>query len=295
VSSVSDTTLRGAQPAQPQAKPGAVAAFFNGRLGRWLTALGSVGAGVAVWQLLSMRLNPLFLPSPSLTLAGAIELWDDGTLLQSIGASLARILTGWSLGLIIGVPVGILMGYFGFVRRLLDPYVEFFRFIPPIAFVTLAVIWLGPGEASKVALILYTTIFIVTLNVIAGVLSVSELRLRAAASLGAGRVSTLLSRQPQSATEHPRVVPRRVLLGRGENLAQRPVAELAVIVRNRGVGRQIAHVGGVVPRGESGGAAVEEGGDQDQPVEVEPGALLQVPGDARGPGRAVRLAAQVLG
>jgi ABC-type nitrate/sulfonate/bicarbonate transport system permease component len=193
MSSISDTTLQASQPAQPQAKAGAVAVFFDSRVGRWLTALGSVAVGVAIWQLLSMRLNPLFLPSPSLTLAGALELWDDGTLLQSIGASLARILTGWSLGLIIGVPVGILMGYFGFVRRLLDPYVEFFRFIPPIAFVTLAVIWLGPGEASKVALILYTTIFIVTLNVIAGVLSVSELRLRAAASLGAGRISTLLT------------------------------------------------------------------------------------------------------
>ena len=82
-------------------------------------------------------------------------------------------MAGWSLGLIIGIPVGVVMGYFSFVRRLLDPYVEFFRFIPPIAFVTLAVIWLGPGEASKVALILYTTIFIVTLNVIAGVLSVT--------------------------------------------------------------------------------------------------------------------------
>jgi len=83
------------------------------------------------------------------------------------------------------------MGYFRWVRRLFDPYIEFFRFIPPIAFVTLAVIWLGPGEASKVALIFYTTVFIVTLNTIAGTVSVPELRLRAAASLGAGPLTTL--------------------------------------------------------------------------------------------------------
>jgi len=168
-------------------------AFFNSRLGRLLTGLFSVALGIMVWQLLSLRFQPLFLPSPRLTLAAIAELWDDGTLLQSIGASLARIMAGWSLGLIIGIPVGIVMGYSAIVRRLLDPYVEFFRFIPPIAFVTLAVIWLGPGEASKVALILYTTIFIVVINTIAGVLSVSELRLRAAASLGAGRVQTLLT------------------------------------------------------------------------------------------------------
>src|SRR6202030_3884364 len=139
------------------------------------------------------RFQPLFLPSPRLTLVAARELWEDGTLFASIGASLARILTGWSLGLVIGIPVGILMGYFAFVRRLLDPYVEFFRFIPPIAFVTLAVIWLGPGAVSKVALILYTTIFIVMINTIAGVLSVSDLRLRAAAARGANKLQALIT------------------------------------------------------------------------------------------------------
>ena len=167
--------------------------FIDSRLGRGLTALSSVGLGLLIWEMLSWRFRPLFLPSPRLTLQAVGELWDDGTLMLSIGASLARIMAGWSLGLIIGIPVGIVMGYFSFVRRLLDPYVEFFRFIPPIAFVTLAVIWLGPGEASKIALILYTTIFIVTINTIAGVLSVSELRLRAAATLGAGKLQTLLT------------------------------------------------------------------------------------------------------
>ena len=70
--------------------------------------------------------------------------------------------------------MGLLMGCIPWLRLMLDPYIEFFRFIPPIAFVTLAIIWLGPGEASKVALIFYTTVFIVTLNTIAGVLSVNE-------------------------------------------------------------------------------------------------------------------------
>ena len=177
-------TTDGARPGKP---------FLDTRLGRALTGLFSVALGFLVWEVLSWYIRPLFLPSPRATLLALGELWEDGTLVQSIAASLARIMAGWSLGLIIGIPVGIVMGYFSFVRRLLDPYVEFFRFIPPIAFVTLAVIWLGPGEASKVALILYTTIFIVTINTIAGVLSVSELRLRAAATLGAGRWQTLLT------------------------------------------------------------------------------------------------------
>jgi NitT/TauT family transport system permease protein len=168
-------------------------ALLGTRLGRFLTGIVSVFAGIAVWELVSRRTNPVFLPSPWMTLMSVGELWDDGTLWESVWASSARILTGWGLGLVIGVPIGILMGHFQIVRRLLDPYIEFFRFIPPIAFVTLAVIWLGPGEASKIALILYTTIFIVMLNTIAGVLSVSELRLRAAASLGAGPLAMLMT------------------------------------------------------------------------------------------------------
>ena len=172
---------------------GRLSALLATRLGRILTGIASVVAGIVIWELVSQRTNPVFLPSPWLTLSSVGELWDDGTLTESILASSGRILTGWGLGIVIGIPIGILMGHFQIVRRLLDPYIEFFRFIPPIAFVTLAVIWLGPGEASKVALILYTTIFIVMLNTIAGVLSVSELRLRAAASLGAGRLAMLMT------------------------------------------------------------------------------------------------------
>ncbi len=158
---------------------------------RYTIAFVSVGMGIVLWWLASRHSNPMFLPSPLATIDAAIELWQDGTLLGAILASSQRILIGWSLGLLVGIPLGLLMGYFRWVRLAFDPYIEFFRFIPPIAFVTLAVIWLGPGEASKVALIFYTTVFIVVLNMIAGVQSVHELRLRAAASLGAGQLRTL--------------------------------------------------------------------------------------------------------
>ena len=85
------------------------------------------------------------------------------------------------------------MGHFRIIREIFEPYIEFFRFVPPIAFITLAVIWLGPGEESKVALIFYATVFIIVVNMIAGVQAVSELRLRAAASLGASPIRTLLT------------------------------------------------------------------------------------------------------
>jgi taurine transport system permease protein len=163
------------------------------RVVRIACSMASIAAGLALWQLASLHVPPLFLPSPAATWEGFVELIQDGTLQTSIVASGARILVGWGLGVILGIPLGVFMGYFSPVRLLLDPYIEFFRFIPPIAFVTLAVIWLGPGEASKVALIFYTSVFLVTLNTIAGTLAVPELRLRAAASLGAGPLARLLT------------------------------------------------------------------------------------------------------
>ncbi|MGW6403707.1 ABC transporter permease [Streptomyces sp. NPDC055134] len=147
----------------------------------------SVVIGVGVWQLLAMRYGPSLLASPKATASAARELLSDGTLIKSMIASSRRILIGWGLGIVVGVPVGLLVGKFRPVRQLLEPYIEFFRFIPPIAFVTLAVVWLGIGESSKVVLIFYTAVFIVTLNTSAGVMAVSEAKLRAAASLGASR------------------------------------------------------------------------------------------------------------
>ncbi|MGW2509099.1 ABC transporter permease [Streptomyces scopuliridis] len=147
----------------------------------------SVLVGVGIWQFLAMKYGASLVASPSATFDAARELASDGTLTNSIIASSRRILIGWGLGLLVGVPLGLLIGQIPIVRQLLDPYTEFFRFIPPIAFVTLAVVWLGIGESSKVVLIFYTAVFIVTLNTSAGVMAVSESKVRAAAGLGANR------------------------------------------------------------------------------------------------------------
>ena len=182
------------QTATPPAQAAPVKAIRPSRtkaLRPFFISVVAIVGGLVLWQLVSMTTSPLFLPSVSMTWAAALELISDGTLQSSILASSGRILAGWGAGVVIGVPLGIFTGRFETVRQLLDPYIEFFRFIPPIAFVTLAVIWLGPGELSKIALIFYTTVFIVTLNTIAGVQAVNPLRLRAAASLGAGQLQIL--------------------------------------------------------------------------------------------------------
>jgi NitT/TauT family transport system permease protein len=149
-------------------------------------------AGIVVWQILSLFSTPEFFPGPWQTLLGGIELVKEGTLQHYAVISYGRILAGWTLGSLIGIPFGLLLGKFRFFRLLLEPYVNFFRFIPALVFVTLFILWLGIGEQSKIALITYTTLFVVTLSTMAGVLAIDDNKFRAARSMGATERQILL-------------------------------------------------------------------------------------------------------
>lgn len=154
----------------------------------WKTSIFvlSLACALVVWTVLAWWVaKPAFLPSPAKTLGGAIELIRSGELQTDVAVSFARILIGFTIGTAIGIPLGLAMGVSSFIRAFMDPYVEFFRFIPPIAFVTLAVIWFGLGETSKIVLIVYTTLFMVAINTMIGVLGVEPDKRFAALCLGA--------------------------------------------------------------------------------------------------------------
>lgn len=164
---------------------------YAGPLRRGGLFIVSIALGLIVWQVVASHFGPALVASPAETWQGAVDLSADGTLWQSIWASSRRIFIGWALGVVVGAPLGLLMGRITIVREILDPYIEFFRFIPPIAFVTLAIIWLGIGESSKIVLIFYTSVFVVVINTISGAVSTDETKLRAAASLGASKFQIL--------------------------------------------------------------------------------------------------------
>lgn len=146
-----------------------------------------IGVSLVIWEIAAQMTIPILLPSPADVVRAAWKSASDGTLFRHIGASYFRILTGWAIGCAIAVPVGILAGRLKWIRAVLNPYIEFFRFIPPIAFVTLFMIWFGLGEMSKVALIVYTAFFTTFLSTLAGALAVETERIRAAQCLGASR------------------------------------------------------------------------------------------------------------
>lgn len=140
---------------------------------------------LGLWQYASVKLNPVFFPSPAKVLGAMQELHQEGLLVQNTVASMRRILLGFLLGSAAAVPIGLLMGMSALVRAVVIPYVGTLRFIPAIAMVIFAVAWFGDGEVAKVFLICFATIFIVILNVEAGVRSVPPNRIRGALCLGA--------------------------------------------------------------------------------------------------------------
>ncbi len=124
-------------------------------------------------------------PSPVSVFQKAVELIADGTLADNVEDSLGRILAGFLLGSVVGVPIGLVTGSFPLARKLIEPWTEFLRFIPATALITVAVIWFGIGEESKIFLIAYSTVFIVVLNTAAGVGAIAANKIRAARVLGA--------------------------------------------------------------------------------------------------------------
>jgi NitT/TauT family transport system permease protein len=156
-----------------------------GRLAGYLVGFASL---FLIWHFASTwLLNSVLFPAPWRVIVKAVELTEEGVLGDQVAVSMMRIFTGFLGGTLIGIPLGLAIGSFTIVRRLLEPYTEFLRFIPATAMITVAVIWFGIGEGSKIFLIIYTTVFIIIINTAAGVAAVAPNKIRAARSLGASR------------------------------------------------------------------------------------------------------------
>lgn len=141
-------------------------------------------------------IDPLFLPSPAAVGTRLIEVATEGfggaTLWQHVQASVSRVALAFLLAVATAVPVGILMGVSRVARGILDPPIEFYRPIPPLAYLPLTVIWFGIGETTKI-FVIYLAIFApLALAARAGVRSVPIEQIHAAYSLGATRAQILL-------------------------------------------------------------------------------------------------------
>ena len=167
-----------------------------------ITILGvSILIPVAIlvaWELTTRLgwIDPLFLPSLSEIIS---EFWAMVTkgyagtsLLSHIFISLKRVYIAFFVGTGIGLLLGLLMGYYKYIRAAFYLVTEVLRPIPPLAFITLFILWFGIGEVSKIMIILYAGALIVMLNTMAGVQACPKEKILAAHTLGANDLAVFL-------------------------------------------------------------------------------------------------------
>jgi NitT/TauT family transport system permease protein len=188
---------------------------------------------LAVWEAFTRTgwIPALFLPSPLSVLQAGVEMLSSGELLVHVATSLQRILLGFALGALGGVAVGLAVGFWSLAEAVGNPLIAATFPIPKIALLPLLILWLGIGEASKVAVITLGVFFPMAINTYTGVRTADPLLVRAAVSFGAGRLSLIRKVLLPSALP---MIFAGLRLGAGTSLLLLVAAEM--IAANSGIG-----------------------------------------------------------
>jgi NitT/TauT family transport system permease protein len=142
---------------------------------------------IVAWHLLHtfQVVSPALLPSPRQVLDAGVRLFQRGVLTDHMIASTTRVLLGVIIGVGMAIPVGFALGWFPAVRRFMDPLINFFRALPPIALVPLVVVYVGIGENGRLFVLVYASFFPATVVIYEGITAIESIFVRAAQVLGA--------------------------------------------------------------------------------------------------------------
>lgn len=142
---------------------------------------------VLLWYAVSRSglINPGLVPSPVQVGERAWELLVHGHLARDMLRSTERVLVGVVLGTLLAVPVGFVLGWYREVRRFIDPVINFFRALPPIALIPLVIVYFGIGELAKIVILFYAAFFAAVIVMYEGIAQISPIYVRVARTLGA--------------------------------------------------------------------------------------------------------------
>ena len=163
----------------------------------WILSVATIAILIGLWWLATTLgwVKPLFVPSPHAIIAKFQDILANGftgtPLIEHVAISTARVFGAFALACLVGIPLGLAMGMSPAVRGIFDPPIEFYRPIPPLAYLPLMIIWFGIGETSKVLLIFLSVFAPVALGARAGVRSAAIEQIHAAYSFGATRWQVL--------------------------------------------------------------------------------------------------------
>jgi len=159
------------------------------RLREVLPPVAVVAALIAVWWLAVSASHSVIFPTPWAVVTGTFELLEDGTLWRHIGASLMRVGAGFGLAVCVAIPLGLWMGWVRGAYRMLNPVFQMLRPISPIAWIPIAILWFGVGNASPIYLIFISSVFPMVVQTTVGVHTIEKRYLRAAENFGVSRAT----------------------------------------------------------------------------------------------------------
>jgi ABC-type nitrate/sulfonate/bicarbonate transport system permease component len=159
---------------------------FVERYRNLLFGLLSVALFLAAWQavFLFVPFNPLFISKPNLILESFFVLLIDGDLLRDLAISAVPFIYGFSAATVVGVTIGVVMGWRSRVRYALDPLMTIFYASPLVALAPLVIVFFGVGVSGKAILIFLLSVFPFIFNAQAGVRAVDRLLINVVRSLG---------------------------------------------------------------------------------------------------------------
>lgn len=157
---------------------------FTWRLGTFLLPWVAL---VALWAALPYTglVNPALVPSPAAVASKFWRLLTEGTLALDILTSARRVLIGLTCGILVAVPAAFFLGWYPPARRVVDPLINFFRSLPPIALIPLIIVYFGIDELAKVVTLFYASFFASVIVMYEGIVQTNPVFIRVARTLGA--------------------------------------------------------------------------------------------------------------
>jgi NitT/TauT family transport system permease protein len=159
------------------------------RVQRLLPPVALLATLIGAWWLVVVATGSVIFPTPWQVVTGVAELMRDGTLLEHIGASLMRVGIGFALAVVVALPLGLWMGWVRGAYATLNPLFQILRPISPIAWIPIAILWFGVGNASPIFLIFISSVFPMVVQTTAGVHTIERRYLQAARNFGVSRAT----------------------------------------------------------------------------------------------------------
>jgi sulfonate transport system permease protein len=148
-----------------------------------LPVLG-IAVALGAWWAVAVSDIDDFTPTPAAVLSAMVDGVSNGDLLLDVRLSVLRVLIGVAIGCSLAVPVGFALAWFATVRSMFSPLVSFFRALPPLALIPLAVVYVGIEESARISLLVYAAFFSAVIVIYESVAAIDDVYVRAGRALG---------------------------------------------------------------------------------------------------------------